>query len=63
MIEEAGEFAGLTPHELGDMQRGLVEETGRLQKERGKQQRLAVTITDQMYAEAQVDTVSIVMNQ
>ena len=40
--------------ELGDLQTELELESHQLQKEQGKQDRLAASVTDQMYLECQV---------
>ena len=39
-----------------EVQEALASESNQLQRERGRQERIAATITDQMYLEAQVRT-------
>ena len=48
---------GLTQEEMRDMQEQLGKENRKMQRERNRQERVAATITDQMYSEAQVKKV------
>ncbi|XP_076096538.1 DNA excision repair protein ERCC-5-like [Mytilus galloprovincialis] len=47
------QFKNFTENDMRDYQENLEAESRDLQQERGKQERLAVSITDQMYTEAQ----------
>ncbi|XP_063427344.1 DNA excision repair protein ERCC-5-like [Mytilus trossulus] len=47
------QFTNFTEDDMRDYQENLEAESRDLQQERGKQERLAVSITDQMYTEAQ----------